>query len=489
MSDSRKRAILAQGKENRLDSALNALTMSAVGYFKSQDDKIEEERLAEEYEKKQNVQFRKSQVNQLTSKMPSIDPNKYGDVLFDNTAFVEYSEDVRKAIKATEVGKNYTPRGSVLSDIANETLFEYGGRAIDYSPGISIDEIDNYEAYLFGKNAVGTPLEIANRNNWGGALEIEENTDSAYFGKAVIDSEQYADLIDKGLIDYMPSDVSGFYLLEKNDVDQIQQNWEYWKSGFYSSGELQTPDSVTRLIQENNQEIREKESELLKNENYKSMSDSIYEWNKIVRTPFADGDQMGGILEHSDKLTDFKFKYQETPESLQEIESMSLKDFQENFPGVYQLYHSHISMADAASFYYSNKNMIDAELIKMPDVNLNWQKHLQAYSDVNNIRMQEGMLMDMQESEYMKMNLMNFEGKSSVVNELSLLDQNIFNPVYLESLPVNQLDAILNKLINIENSFKENDDIGAMLFLERYGFGSVPPGQALARFIEERSQR
>jgi len=499
MSRARKNEIANLYARNDVTKALDALSVAAVGYFDRQDQELEKLKKEEEKDKIIDMNYRKSQVNQLMDLEQSIDPNAYGDVVRNINDFNAYNADVRLAYNAKLKGKEFNPIQGGISPIAEETLFSYGGRTIDYDfAGISVDEMDQYEAYLLGSKSIGSSLKIAQDHNWNGLLSVDDDVNSAYYGKAVLDNEQYADLVDKGLVENIAIDSAGYYVLNQNDIDKVTKRWDYWKEGFYENNEsLMTPGAAQQMVQGINTQVRTKNAELMKDESFKSKFDKLNKWDAIANAPFADGDMSGGILRAKNDFDDFKVRYKESPNAMDQIEEFSLEEFQEQFPEVYKLYYSgYIDFADVYYGFNNTQNVSEdgsitvgenqqllAELRKLPDVEKNFFIHLQAFEDINKQRLNEGI--DLSTTYYINDALANTTGKDYLMQEISLLDPNMMDASAIDSMPDNKIQDYANMLISLEQEIIDSQNDAAMLFLRNYGFNGVANGIAMEKFLAD----
>ncbi len=402
MSSSIKNRISAR-YDNEFSGVLDKLAVIATGYYANREEADEKAAKIARQDELVDRNFRIQEIDRLRKLDPEVDHYDFGNVIYNPEDFLAYKDEVMFRTNARNKGAKYTPSGGTLSEEAEETLFTYGGNVIDYSPSVSFEEINQYEAWLFGENASGDALEIASTHNWKGLLSVDTSEESMYKGYAVLDEEEYRDLYNKGLVDYVEQFEDGMYKLDQNQIDRIQREWGYWKQGFSLQHLPQTEGEMHKMIQAHNTKIREMDAELAKDENWKNKYTSLLKWDEINTTAFGDNAEIGGILASKGQRGKYKFKYSQAVETEQPdgsivldykpdtIETMSIEDFQEAFPYVYDLYNSGLQQfSDAYQYWITNKNELMLEMQQLPDVKRNFISLVSNYEDIQNQRLSEG---------------------------------------------------------------------------------------------------
>tara|TARA_B100001250_G_C19817366_1_gene799409 strand:- start:13589 stop:15103 length:1515 start_codon:yes stop_codon:yes gene_type:complete len=479
-----------------LNSAFNKLMIISAGKYQADSERIEKD---EQF----NRRFRISELDRVSNFAPEINHYDYGDVINDPDAFKDYQNDVMHAYKSRRSGEEYVPNEGTLSPHAEDRLFTYGGYDLDYTPGlISYEDIDQYDAYLFGDQATGEALKIANRHNWGGLLKPIKDENSPYYGNVLLSEDEYLDLHEKKLVGNIPLTEDGFYALNTSDISELKKTYGYFKEGLAGAtirdaqgniiqkNNIVGPGEVTKMIQEQNTLIREKDADLRGDPGWKNKFENTENWRKIAESAYSDKDEFGGMLKNKAHFSDKGLTVDVTndsnkPQLMQETD-FTIEEFKESFPNVYSLYfEGYQRFEDAYRFYTSAPQMDDQgvmyvgfnqqlaeELSYLPRIEKHFLQQVRDFEDINRQRINEGITVT-------QMGFMNDAkvmgyGRNTVLDDLQTLDPIIFNEVAIENLGPDAQNKLFNSLLSLEQKYIDQNDQYALEFLGMYTDSSLP---------------
>jgi hypothetical protein len=472
-----------------LDIALGALRNIASGYFssveKGRSEELQQQREDERWDKKR----RSNEITQLLNIDPNENPYDYGDPIKNEEDFITYKSNVHNNQSMIKQGREHIPSGGVLSKEAERDMFTYGDTrlALDTSPGqVAADDLLNLEAWLLGSEGAGR--SIAARHNWKGVLNVYDEELDGY----ILDEGDYRDLSAKGIAGTLIADGNGLYILNKNQVDKIKKNYQHWKEGFLQANpNLPTKSDLTNQIIQSNMASRKQEQDLRKANNPLAKSfDRIEVWNDFLDDGrgFVDDDDYG--------KRSFVTDYVDNEGNI-ERQSKTHEEFVKEFPTVYNWMTLTTSMESAAEQYISQDGraaQLRLELSRLPVIEASFHQKLQDLNAINVERNELGL--DVNKYKYLQDAQIVGEGRDVLLDDLYDADFGfgvMFDPQKWEELNPQEQEQYVRQAMTLESTYVNethpNYNPKVAAFLQIYGYGTVPAGQAIGSLIEEMTNR
>tara|TARA_X000001382_G_scaffold120322_1_gene101788 strand:+ start:1830 stop:3287 length:1458 start_codon:yes stop_codon:yes gene_type:complete len=463
-----------------LSVALDALYNISSAKYKA-DDSIRQER---EIEEKFNRNLRSTEISRLSSANPDISVTDFGNPIYNESDFNDYKNEIIEKKNLNKMGSQYNPIDGVMSKEAQQDMFTYGDTrySLDDTEGIlSQEDLFNYDAWLLGENGYGR--DVARKHNHSGILyETVEDTESAYYGKYILDQGDYFDLREKGLLSDMIPDASGNYILDEQTRNGIIKKYNYWREGFVSSRSLPNKSQLSNLISDENTRDLQFENDLRENKKYEGVFDQLDNWKNILN-PNTDGPSI------IDENGDFSADYLVDGELVNE--AIKPKEFMERYPLVYNWMKSNFTIESLFQDISSNEDL-QTQLAEIPNIKEYFYHLFGQLQSVESERRKAGI--GVSQYQHLNSSMIMGEARDNVLNDLT--SSELFNGALYDEKRFNALDAsekklLISRLRDLEAQYADRNSLNyspnSLQFLSLYGYGdgATMPGAALYNLTKE----
>ena len=423
-----------------------------------------------------NKRVRLDNVNRLSREFPDIDPNDFGDPITNAEDYEAYLAETKIKKSMIASATEYTPRSGIMSQEMQRDLFTYGSPNMRYSLDetatiLSYEDMINYDAWLLGSEGEGK--DVAKRHNWEGLL-VGANEDGNY----VIDENDYIDLKEKGIIDYIPEDTfnPGLFIVDEDLKTEIIKKYNYWRKAFIKSKEPKTRSEISNMITQNNIANQDKLNKLYKDPAYSDRLNNINRWR-------IGHDEGFDLIDENDKYTTDYIN----DKGVRARDSKTQKRFMEDHPEVFKWLNTSTNFEQARAAYISNPQL-QAGLSLLPELELifnsQWEDH-----DANKQQRRYLGITDTQNEWIIDSRIMG-DARNMVLDDLQGIGNGIlFNEAALSQVNQKTLDGYIKQLDELEKSYSiegsENYNMDVVRFLSLYGLGANPTGNTLINVIDE----
>jgi hypothetical protein len=462
-----------------LTDSLNLLYNVSASIYAAQERNESEK----EMEKKADRDLRSIEVGRLSKIHPDISLSDYGNPIFSETDFQAYKNEIIQKENLNTLGRQFVSTDGIISKEAQQDMFTYGDTrySLDETAGItSQEDLLNYDAWLLGESGYGR--DIARRHNHAGILnESVSDTNSPYYGSYILDTGDYHDLRDKGLLPNMMPDASGNYILNETQRNDIIKKYNYWREGFVSSRELPTKSSLSTLIATENTRDLEFESKLRSEKGLEREFNQLHNWKNILNPD----EPLSIIDENGDYTADFIIDGELVNKSF------SQSKFMKNYPKVYNMLKTNYTIESVFEDVASDPEL-EAELKDIPSM---YEYFLHLFGHLQLIEQERRLAgIGVNQYQHVQNSMVVGEARDVVLNDLrgGKFDYGVlYDPERYNALNDAKKDSLITNLINLESQYANpesldyNENVLRFLSLYGYGDGKTGPGEALANLLEE----
>ena len=458
--------------KDALDKIMDLSTALLGGKLVADTEKRQIEREDELF----NKRVRLDNVNRLSREFPDIDPNDFGDPITNAEDYQSYLDETKIQKNMITSATNYVPEGGIMSDEMQRDLFTYGASNMRYSLDetatiLSYEDIINYDAWLLG--AEGEGKDVAKRHNWQGLL-VGANADGDY----IIDEDDYMDLKEKGIVDYIPEDTfnPGLFVIDESLKTEIIKNYGYWKKAFINSKQPKTKSDISHMITQNNIANQDKLNKLSKDPMFK---DRLYNVNR-----WRIGHEEGfGLVDKNDKYTTDYIN----DKGVRARDSKTQKRFMKDHPEVFKWLNTNTDFERALAVYLATP-ALQQELESLPELSAIFNAQWEDFDAIQKQKRYLG-ITDTQNEWIIDSRIMG-DARNMVLDDLQEIGNGIlFDEAALSQVDQQTLDGYITQLNELEKAYSEDGsmhyNMDVVRFLSLYGLGGNPTGDTLLNVIDE----